>query len=114
MRNKTQIEAPAELLADDVTLAADVLLDVVDDTIPNTLPDEERRTLEDVIAWLRRSAKALALRDATDWDTTQAMREARGERERNLRHAALHGVGEATVREAAIASRIARRVRRIA
>jgi len=111
---KTQIEAPAELLGDDVTLAADVLLDVVDNTIPNTLPDEERRTLEDVIAWLRRSAKALALRDAADWDTTQAMREARGERERNLRYAALHGVGEATVREAAVASRIARRVRRIA
>lgn len=114
MKSRTHLEAPAELLADDVTLAADVLLDVVDNTVPNTLPDEERRTLEDVIAWLRRSAKALAQRDAADWDTTQAMREARGERERDLRHAAMHGVGEATVREAAVALRIARRVRRIA
>ena len=116
MRTKTQIEVPIELIGDDVSFAANVLLDIVDDTIPNTLSAEERRVLEDVLTWLRQAAKALALRDAADWDTARIIREARGEneRERNLHHAARHGVGEATVREAAVAKRIAKRVRRIA
>ena len=109
-----KLDIPAELLGEDVALAADVVLDLVNDVIPNTLREEDRRTLEDVARWLRTAAKDITARDAADWEATLATREGRGQRERDQRHAALHGVGEATVREAAIATRIARRVRRIA
>jgi hypothetical protein len=113
-RLNPKIDVPAELLGEDVALAADVLTDVINDTIPNTLSDEDRQTVEDVARWLRTAAKDITARDAQDWEATLATREGRVQRERDQRHAALHGVGEATVREAAIATRIARRVRRIA
>jgi hypothetical protein len=113
-RLNPKIDVPAELLGEDVVLAADVINDLINDNIPNTLREDDRRTLEDVVRWLRTSAKDITARDAQDWEATLATREGRVQRERDQRHAALHGVGEATVREAAIASRVARRVRRIA
>lgn len=109
-----KLEVPAELLGEDVSLAAELLVDLANDTIPNTLREEDRRTLEEVAAWLRTAAKAVTARDAQDWEATLATREGRGARERDQHHAALHGVGEATVRAGASALRIARRVRRIA
>lgn len=108
-----KLDIPAELLGDDLALAADVLNDVAGDTIPNTLRESDRRVLEDVVAWLRTAARAVTARDAADWETTLAERESRGQRERDQRHAALHGVGEATIRAGAMATRIAKRVRRI-
>ena len=109
-----KLDIPAELLGEDVALAADVLTDVINDTIQSTLREEDRRTLEDVVRWLRAAARAVTARDAQDWEATLVTREERVLRERDLHHAARYGVSEATIREAAIATRIARRVRRIA
>ena len=109
-----KLDVPAELLGEDVALAADVLNDVINDNISNTLREDDRRTLEDVVRWLRAAAKGITARDAADWETTLATRATRGQREHDQQRAARYGVGEATMRGAAIATRIARRVRRIA
>jgi len=109
-----KLDVPVELLGEDVVLAADVINDLINDNIPNTLREDDRRTLEDVVRWLRMAAKEITARDAQDWEATLATREERVLRERDLHHASRYGVSEATMREAAIASRVARRVRRIA
>lgn len=83
-----KLDIPAELLGEDVALAADIVLDLVNDNIPNTLREEDRRTLEDVARWLRAAAKDITARDAADWEATLATREGRVQRERDQKHAA--------------------------
>lgn len=113
-KRNPQIDIPAELLGEDVTLAADVLIDLASNDIPNALREEDRRVLEDVAVWLRRAAKAVSVRDAEDWDATLATREDRATQERERAMASRFGIGEATIRASEAAKRIARRVRRIA
>ena len=108
------LDIPPELLGDDVTLAADLLMDLANDTIPNTLRERDRQTIEDVATWLRNAAKVVSKRDAADWDATLATREHRATQDTERAIASRFGVGEATVRAAESARRIAKRVRRIA
>jgi len=109
MEPNPKVDIPVALLGDDVTLAADLLLNLANNDIPNTLSDEDRQTVEDVAAWLRRVAKTANSRDAADWETVRATREDRDARSREQAIASRFGVGEATVRASHPEKRIAKR-----
>lgn len=103
------VAVPAELSSDDLRSAARALDDLCDDFYRNNLSGAERIALADVAVWLHRVAKEVEPRDLADWDTVQAIREDRETRAANQLVASRHGVGEATVREASAANRIAKR-----
>lgn len=103
------VTVPAELSSDDLRSAARALDDLCDDFYPNGLSGAERMALADVAVWLSRAAKEVEPRDLADWDAVQAVREDRETRAANQLVASRHGVGEATVREASSANRIAKR-----
>lgn len=103
------VSVPPELSSSDLRSAASALDDLCDDLYRNGLSGAERMALADVAVWLRRAAKEVEPRDLADWDAVQAVREDRETRAANQLVACRHGVGEATVREASAAARIAKR-----
>lgn len=105
----TKVDVSAEISAADMRYAATALDDLCDDVYPNSLGGADRITLADVATWLRAAAKVVEPRDIDDWDTVQAVRESRETRAANQLVASRYGVGEATVREASAAHRIAKR-----
>lgn len=112
-KEKLSVEVDEALSSDDLRWAATALDDLIEDVIPNTMPNLERAILADVSGWLRLVAKRVEPRDMADWDAIRSNRAEREARSHDQLVASQFALGEATVRAASVARRIDRSRRRI-